>query len=115
MIYQALFKVQIRHSYFENGICPDLRISPDAATEKLLKGHRLILRENYDGIVVLAPIVEATNSILIALAPGTTLSFLLQPNDSGFNCCSVTTRACTTCFPTKPLKFCQAGIHFFFL
>ena len=63
MNYREFFRVEIDHQYFQPGECAELRIVPDQATHRFLKGRRLIFKEMVNGIRVLVPVDEAGSAI----------------------------------------------------
>lgn len=83
MKYAEIFHLRIRHDYFADGACHDLRITPDPETERRIAGHRLRLRTLGDRVILLGECTEQGN---LLLAPGTDLEFrfLLQPRNSSF-------------------------------
>ena len=54
MSYRKLFGLDIFHDYYQDLICPNFFIEPTSACEKILKGHRLILKKKLNGIQVIA-------------------------------------------------------------
>ncbi|MFK0733586.1 MAG: hypothetical protein ACFKPT_02920 [Gloeotrichia echinulata GP01] len=77
MHYQRIFELNIYHDYYRDKICPDISIEPTAECSRILRGHRLILKNTVNGIVVIAPVDSALKS-LVELAPNEQLSFFLS-------------------------------------
>ena len=83
MKYAALFSLAVTHSYYPDRKCPDFVLEPTAATVKILNNHRLVLKQEPYGIVVLSP-VTAQQQMLIALEPETTFGFRMRLISSSF-------------------------------
>lgn len=80
----SLFGLRIRHDYPPDQVCRDLRITPTAATRRLLDRHRLLLQLRPDGIGVVALTGADAKSALIALPRGEVFGFELSAPDPGF-------------------------------
>lgn len=83
MHYQPYFRLQLFHPYYRDQICPDFGIVPSQACERLLKGHRLVLKPSVNGLEVLVPL-DTAQQPLIPLAPALTFTFLLQLQNPAF-------------------------------
>ncbi|NJL10264.1 MAG: hypothetical protein HC908_09100 [Calothrix sp. SM1_7_51] len=69
--------MSIIHAYYRNQICPDFLIEPTIECHKILSGHRLIVKNKVNGIVVIAP-VDGKNQPCIELADNLQFSFILK-------------------------------------
>ena len=85
MRYAALFGVRVRHDYYPDAVCRDLRFEPTAQTRRLLRGYRLALRELPDGIAVSAPLDADGKSALIALRRDEAFAFDLRVSNPDFS------------------------------
>lgn len=83
MIYKKLFELSIVHDYYENQICPDFSIEATTECAKLLRGHRLILKNKVNGIVVIAP-VDSDNKPWIEFAENLRFTFILKLKKQNF-------------------------------
>ncbi|HHG84358.1 MAG TPA: hypothetical protein ENJ82_06400 [Bacteroidetes bacterium] len=83
MKYAEIFQLRIRHNYFADGICHALRIRPATKTQAQIDGHRYLLRQFSDRIILLG---ECTPSGSLLLPPSRDLvfRFLLDPRSSEF-------------------------------
>ncbi|MGD2180608.1 hypothetical protein [Lusitaniella coriacea] len=61
MHYQRFFSISIFHEYYRNKICSDFSIEPTQLCWKLIRGHRLILKNTANGLLMLMPVDEAQN------------------------------------------------------
>lgn len=68
MRYKEFFRIEIDHQYHLPEELVDLVIVPDAATHRLLKGQRFIIREMLNGIRVLIPVDEEGSAIPVLQA-----------------------------------------------
>jgi len=84
MKYVPLAALQLSHPYHRDGRCPDfdLRLSP--GTDRIIQGHRLILKERRDGFLLLAP-VDSEGEPLIALGAESKLCFELYLRGQDFS------------------------------
>lgn len=83
MKYRPLLALAITHGYHAGARCPDLRVVPSAESEALLRRHRLVLKAEEDGTVLLAP-VDGAGQPLLPFAAGTTLNFDLRVENDDF-------------------------------
>ncbi len=77
MRYSALFDLEVRHSFYADGRCPDFAIEASAATRRLLRNHRCLLRARVGGVRVVTALDEAGQSFL-PLPADATLRFHLR-------------------------------------
>lgn len=111
MIYRPLFKIDLHHAYFlnrgeevfenlsdheKNELLSEYRVSdylslvPTLATQKNLKGYRLLFKPHSAGFYIVSPTLGATGSSpvnyhpLIALPDNLTLTFGLYATDAYF-------------------------------
>ncbi len=88
--YTPILKLEIRHTYYESGLCKDLRAEPTADTRRLIRDHRLLLRYLPAGLEVYAPVVEDNSKalpedvLLIPLPAGLRLQWMLRPQSADF-------------------------------
>ena len=85
MNYLPLFHLQVQHAYYGDRPCRDLGIVPSSETQRLLAGHRLLLREQGSGITVLAEAADDGQSTLISINDDTRLTFELQIRNSDYS------------------------------
>ncbi|MEM9903569.1 MAG: hypothetical protein AAF921_00900 [Cyanobacteria bacterium P01_D01_bin.44] len=83
MHYQPYFTLQLFHSYYPENRCPDVSIEPTPACQRLLQGHRLVLKPRVDGVTLLVPLEtpppqQQPQQPVVALAPSLRFTFLLQ-------------------------------------
>ena len=83
MSYKQLFQLSIFHEYYQKQVCPDFSIEPTNECSKLLKGHRLILKNTINGIVVIAP-VDSEQKSWIELADNLQFTFILKLQNQDF-------------------------------
>ncbi|NEQ11343.1 MULTISPECIES: hypothetical protein [unclassified Moorena] len=56
MLYKQLFELSILHDYYRDKVCPDLSVEPTPECSRVLRGHRLIVKNKVNGIVVITPV-----------------------------------------------------------
>lgn len=83
MSYQKLFSLDIFHDYYQDEICSDFDIEPTSACERIIKGHRLILKKEANGIQVIADFNEQGEPE-IQLAKNVKFTFILKLNNPNF-------------------------------
>jgi len=83
MHYKQLFELRIIHEYYRDKICPDFSIEPTSQCHKILSGHRLIVKNQVNGIVVIAP-VDSESKPWIELAENLQFSFILKLKNKEF-------------------------------
>src|SRR5690242_18454659 len=83
MHYKELFELRIIHEYYRDLICPDFSLEPTRECRKILNGHRLIVKNQVNGIVVIAP-VDSESKLLIELAENLRFSFILKLKNQEF-------------------------------
>lgn len=83
MKYLPLFNLQLTHSYYTDGRCPDFLITSASKTVQLLKNHRCVLKLLPTGLRVLMAVTGADQP-LIPLPSGATFTFQLWPRNPDF-------------------------------
>lgn len=83
MSYQKLFGVEIFHDYYQDKICSDFTLEPTPACEKIIKGHRLILKNKINGIQVIARFNEGGEP-WIQIAENVKFTFVLKLKNANF-------------------------------
>ncbi|MDZ8104379.1 MAG: hypothetical protein RM338_01960 [Nostoc sp. DedQUE12a] len=83
MHYKQLFELRILHEYYRDQICPDFSIEPTSECQKILSGHRLIVKNQVNGIAVIAP-VDSESKPWIELAENLQFSFILKLKNKEF-------------------------------
>ena len=68
----AILDLEVRHSYYDDGVCPDFVLEPTLDTGRLLRNHRCILKPRRDGLLTLA---ELGDTGVPAIAVDTTATF----------------------------------------
>ena len=84
MRYQPYFNLQLIHNYYRQKTCPDFTLEPTPACQRLLQGHRCLLKSSINGVQVLAPLETATNQPVIPLAQSLLWTFLLRLKNPAF-------------------------------
>jgi len=49
MSHARLFGIDVRHAYYNNGLCGDFALSPAVGTERLLRNHRCVVKPKANG------------------------------------------------------------------
>ncbi|MFN6565520.1 MAG: hypothetical protein RMY28_037745 [Nostoc sp. ChiSLP01] len=83
MHYKKVFELRIIHEYYRDLICPDFSLEPTRECRKILSGHRLIVKNQVNGIVVIAP-VDSESKLWIELAENLQFSFILKLKNQEF-------------------------------
>ena len=83
MLYKQLFELNILHDYYQSQVCPDFSIEPTTECSKILSGHRLIVKNKVNGIVVIAP-VDSEQKPWIELADNLQFTFILKLKTKDF-------------------------------
>ena len=83
MLYKQLFELNIFHEYYQNQVCPDLSIEPTIECSRILRGHRLILKNKVNGIMVITP-VDSEQKPLVELADNLRFTFILKIRNKDF-------------------------------
>ncbi len=83
MNYRTLFELNIFHDYYQNKVCPDFSIEPTTECSRILNGHRLIVKNKINGIVVIAP-VDSEQKPWIELADNLQFTFILKLKNKDF-------------------------------
>jgi hypothetical protein len=77
MKYLPLLKLDIRHSYYADGRCPNFYIEASRRTQKILQGHRCISRNTPSGFMLLQAV--SNDAAFIELPQSTILRFRIHP------------------------------------
>ncbi len=77
MKYRKLFELSILHEYYGDNICRDFLVEPTIKCRKIIKGHRLIVKNKVNGIVVFTP-VDSENKPEFELAENLQFTFILK-------------------------------------
>lgn len=83
MKHLAVLDLRITHSFYADGRCPDLAVTPDDDTAALLQKQRCQLRNFPDGVRVLMPFDDAGKPF-VAFPAGAVLRFLLTIQNDDF-------------------------------
>jgi len=83
MRFQPLLTLEISHSYYIDGRCPDFEIIPYPCTQQWLRNQRGVMRVLPDRVTLSVP-VKAENTPLIALPKSFTLKFGLYLRNPEF-------------------------------
>lgn len=83
MSYQKLFSLDIFHDYYQDKICSDFSLKPTPDCEKILKGHRLILKNRINGIQVIARF-NNRGEPWIKIAEDLNFTFILKLKNTNF-------------------------------
>ncbi|MDJ0713959.1 MAG: hypothetical protein QNJ54_07040 [Prochloraceae cyanobacterium] len=83
MLYKQLFELNIFHDYYRNQVGPDLSIEPTTECIRILSGHRLIIKNKVNGILVIAA-VDLEHKPLVELAENLQFTFILQLKNKDF-------------------------------
>lgn len=83
MSYQKLFGFDIFHDYYQDKICSDFYLEPTPACKKLLKDHRLIFKNEINGIQVISRF-NSEGKPLIQLAEALKFTFVLKLKNINF-------------------------------
>ncbi|BAY79997.1 hypothetical protein NIES25_64850 (plasmid) [Nostoc linckia NIES-25] len=83
MHYKQLFELRIIHEYYRDKRCPDFSIEPTSQCHKILSGHRLIVKNQVNGIVIIAP-VDSESKPWIELAENLQFNFILKLKNKEF-------------------------------
>lgn len=83
MNYKKLFELNILHKYYRDNICPDFIVEPTIKCSKILRGHRLIVKNKVNGIVVVTP-VDSDKKLEFELADNLQFTFILKLKNQNF-------------------------------
>ncbi|EGJ31817.1 MULTISPECIES: hypothetical protein [Moorena] len=83
MLYKQLFELSILHDYYRDKVCPDLSVEPTPECSRVLRGHRLIVKNKVNGIVVIAP-VDSEHKPWVELAEDLRFTFILKIKNQDF-------------------------------
>jgi hypothetical protein len=83
--FDILFRVLIRHNYFNDGLCPSFNIIPDSHTAERFRKYGFIFRETKAGFTVLVKSEKRTNDLFPAVTVDMSLqfNFLLKLKNPG--------------------------------
>ncbi len=81
--YARLFWIELKHSYYANGLCRDLDVVPSADTARLLRNHRCVVKPKANGAEIYVE-TDKFGKPKIAFDGETTLSFGLCLNNPEF-------------------------------
>ncbi len=81
--YSLLLGIDITHSYYVNGLCPDFITSPDNATQSLLAGHRCVVKSKINGLDIYSQ-TDSQGNPFIAFGNQDTLGFELVLRNPDF-------------------------------
>ena len=89
MNYRTLFELNIFHDYYQNKVCPDFSIEPTTECSRILNGHRLIVKNKVNGIMVIVPVEtedteDPEQKPLVELADNLQFTFILKPKNKDF-------------------------------
>jgi hypothetical protein len=83
MSHARLLRIDIKHSYYSNGLCGDFTLVPDAATQRLLRNHRCVFKARSTGADVFVE-TGGDGKPKIAFGKSTALSFELRLENPAF-------------------------------
>lgn len=83
MNYQPYFNLALFHNYYQNQICPDFTIEPTNDCQQILKGYRLIIKPNINGLQLLIPVGPDQQPVL-PLDKSLFFTFLLKLKNPNF-------------------------------
>jgi len=82
-IYQILFKLQIKHEYYVNGLYKNVLIQPTQQTQRELTRHKLLFRAT-DGQLNVLGLVDNEGDPVYELEDGLKFTFMLKVTDPSF-------------------------------
>jgi hypothetical protein len=83
MNYQRYVNLALFHDYYQQGICPDFTIEPTHTCQRILKGHRLLLKPTPNGLQLLIPVGVDQRPVL-PLDGALAFTFLLKLKNPTF-------------------------------
>ncbi|MCI5138674.1 MAG: hypothetical protein D3922_09745 [Candidatus Electrothrix sp. AR1] len=83
MKYLPLLKLDIMHSYYADGRCPDFYIEANRQTQKTLLVHRCIFKNTPNGFMLLQAV--SNDAAFIELPQSTILSFRMYPVNTTYH------------------------------
>lgn len=83
MNYKKLFELSIHHEYYKGGECLDLSIEPTPDCWRILAGHKLIIKNKANGLLVITS-VDSDNKYLVPLDDNLKFEFLLRVKNTNF-------------------------------
>lgn len=84
MPYQPYFSLNLFHNYYQQKSCADFVVEPTRATQRILKGHRLLLKPSENGLQILVPLQTEQQQPVIPLANSLKFTFLLRLTNTDF-------------------------------
>lgn len=81
--HAKLLGIDLKHGYYETGLCGDFDVVPDADTARLLRNHRCIMKKKANGADLYVE-TGGDKKPKIAFAQNTTLSFELRLKNPEF-------------------------------
>lgn len=86
MHYKPYFSLNLFHTYYQHNTCADFVIEPTRSCQRLLQGHRLVLKLSTNGLQVLVPFQEDASQPqpVIPLAESLVFTFLLRLKNPDF-------------------------------
>lgn len=82
-MYNKLFNINVLHNFYKNGICKNLSILPTADCIKIIRNHKLLLKQSVNGICILYKAIDDYGTPLID-ATGQLFTFIItikEPNE----------------------------------
>ena len=81
--HARLFGIDLKHSYYANGLCSDFAVIATDDTAKLLRNHRCVVKPKANGIEIYVE-TDTNHKPKIAFSPKVTLSFELHLKNPEF-------------------------------
>lgn len=83
MSHIQFLEINVKHSYYSNGLCNDFSITPDGDTERRLRNHRCVIKAKANGINIYIE-TDSDGKPKIAFEKKVTLSFDLHLKNIDF-------------------------------
>jgi hypothetical protein len=86
--YQRLFQLDVFHSYFQKDVCRCLEFNAEAATERLMKRFRFLIRRQINGIGLYSNSGQSIEQLLSYIEQATgqnSFCFEIRTNNPDFN------------------------------
>lgn len=82
-IFDILFSVSFRHTYYWDKTCKDISVIPDPDTMQLIKKYGFIYRETKEGFTILSECIKSNNDSILSHKTNMDLqfNFLIQFNN----------------------------------
>lgn len=84
MYYQPYFKLTLSHDYYPQRRCPNFVVEPTQSCQRMLIGHRCIVKVTDGGLTLLMP-MEAEHQPMIPIKDAAVFTFLLNLRVSDFS------------------------------